>query len=575
MQHWVRNGMGAVAALALLGLATPLPAQDRAAGNLAGAFLAARVATTSDDFTAAAAYWERVLRADPDNINLRQQALFVALGLGDFEAAVAHARVLAEAGDTEQLAQIALLADEVARGDFAAAANAGPARDVIGPLAAGLVEGWAHLGTGSVSRTFETFDAVSDVPGLAPFVGFHRALAFALVGDFESADTILSDALGGGLSLGRRGLLARLQVLGQLGRFDEALALIESQFGDDPDRQIAVMRSAFAEGQAVPFDLVRSASDGVAEVLFTVAALLEEESAPAFVLVYARAAQHLRPDAGEMNVLVARLLGRMGQTALAEEVYSSVPSGDPYYIVAQLGRADVLNRADRADEAHAVLDQLAQAFPEEVTVFMTLGDLLRREERFEEAAEAYSAALALIGEPREQHWSLLYARAITYERSDRWDLAERDFRAALALAPEQPFVLNYLGYSLVERRENLSEALDMIERAVAAEPENGYIVDSLGWALYRLGRHDEAVAPMERAVELEPVDAVVNDHLGDVYWAVGRFREARFQWRRALSFGPADELDMDRVRRKLDVGLDQVLIDEGADPHHPVADDAG
>lgn len=575
MQSWVRNGLGAAAALVFAALALPSAAQDRPDAGLAGAFLAARVATTSDDLAAAARYWDRVIQADPDNRDLRQQALFVALGLGDFETAIAHAQVLAAAGQPDQLSQIALLTDEIARGDFAAAANAGEARDVIGPLAAGLVEGWAHLGTGSVSRTFETFDAVSSVPGLAPFVGFHRALALALVGDFESADAILSEGLGGGLSLGRRGLLARLQVLGQLGRFDEALALIDAQFGDDPDRQISVMRSAFARGEAVPFDLVRSASDGVAEVLFTVAALLEEDSAPAFVLVYARAAQHLRPDAGEMNVLVARLLGRMGQTGLAEAVYSSVGPEDPYYIVAQLGRADVLNRGGRADEAHAVLDRLAQAFPGEVTVFMTLGDLLRREERFEEASEAYSAALALIGEPREQHWSLLYARAITYERSGRWELAERDFRAALALEPEQPFVLNYLGYSLVERRENLAEALDMIERAVTAEPENGYIVDSLGWALYRLGRYAEAVAPMERAVELEPVDAVVNDHLGDVYWAVGRFREARFQWRRALSFGPADQLDMDRVRRKLEVGLDRVLIDEGSEPHHPVADDAG
>ena len=138
---------------------------------------------------------------------------------------------------------------------------------------------------------------------------------------------------------------------------------------------------------------------------------------------------------------------------------------------------------------------------------------------------------------------------------------------ALQLNPEEPHVLNYLGYSLVERREKLDEALDMIERAVAAEPDNGYITDSLGWAFYRLGRYEEAVPVMERAVELASTDPVINDHLGDVYWAVGRVREAEFQWRRALSYAPSDDLDLDRVRRKLEVGLDQVLIDEGAEPH--------
>ena len=159
-----------------------------------------------------------------------------------------------------------------------------------------------------------------------------------------------------------------------------------------------------------------------------------------------------------------------------------------------------------------------------------------------------------------------------------WDRAEADFRTALELNPGQPQVLNYLGYSLVEKQIKLDEALEMIEQAVAASPDSGYIVDSLGWVLYRLGRYDEAVGHMERAVELMPVDPVVNDHLGDVYWAVGRAREAQFQWMRALSFVDPEEVDgeadPDRMRRKLEVGLDVVLAEEGADPLK-VADDDG
>ena len=156
-------------------------------------------------------------------------------------------------------------------------------------------------------------------------------------------------------------------------------------------------------------------------------------------------------------------------------------------------------------------------------------------------------------------------RGIAHERLKQWDKAEADLRRALELKPGQPQVLNYLGYSFVELRTNMDEALDMIVRAVKAQPNDGYITDSLGWVLYRMGRYQEAVPHMERAAELVPVDPIINDHLGDVYWAVGRKREARFQWNRALSFDP-EEQDAERIRRKLAVGLDKVLEEEGAAP---------
>ncbi|MBT8423727.1 MAG: tetratricopeptide repeat protein, partial [Silicimonas sp.] len=189
----------------------------------------------------------------------------------------------------------------------------------------------------------------------------------------------------------------------------------------------------------------------------------------------------------------------------------------------------------------------------------------------------YTKALDTFAEPDRAQWFLYYARGISNERLGNWDAAEADFRAALDLNPDQPQVLNYLGYSLVEQKTKLDEALDMIERAVAARPDSGYIVDSLGWVLYRLGRYDEAVGHMERAAELMPIDPVVNDHLGDVYWAVGRGREAEFQWHRALSFidheDASGDIDPDRVRRKLEVGLDVVLQEEGAPPLRVANDD--
>jgi Flp pilus assembly protein TadD len=246
-----------------------------------------------------------------------------------------------------------------------------------------------------------------------------------------------------------------------------------------------------------------------------------------------------------------------GQFELAVEIYGAVPADHPLALEATIGRSDAFVRTGRSDEAITTLQDLIAAEPQAFAVHAQLGDLLRRDERFTEAAAAYSQAVELIDQEDPRFWFLFYARGICYEQIDEWDAAEADFRKALRLSPDQASVLNYLGYSLVEQRRNLDEALTMIERAVALEPESGYIVDSLAWVYFRLGRYQEAVAPMERAVELLPTDPIVNDHLGDVYWKVGRQREARFQWERALSFEPTEE-DAERIRLKLELGLDAV-----------------
>ena len=185
---------------------------------------------------------------------------------------------------------------------------------------------------------------------------------------------------------------------------------------------------------------------------------------------------------------------------------------------------------------------MAQREPTRPDSLIALGDLLRGEDRFAEAEAAYTRALQRVPAIDRRHWRLLYARGIAYERTKRWPQAEADLLKALELEPEQPFVLNYLGYSWVDQGLNLDRAKAMLHRAVELRPEDGFIVDSLGWAYFRLGEHDKAVTYLERAVELEPGDPVINDHLGDGYWRVGRMREARFQWQRALTFEPEPEL---------------------------------
>ena len=326
------------------------------------------------------------------------------------------------------------------------------------------------------------------------------------------------------------------------------------------------LRAELQAGKPVPFSVVNDAREGIAEVFFTVAAALNGESQTLDTLAYARMAEYLAPKETDATLLSASILEAQGQHALAIETYDRIPREDPAFLSAELGRIDALVADGRQDTAIEALRQLARAYPNRADVWGQLGDTLRRQERYTEAAEAYDKALASFAKEDPGQWVLYYTRGIARERIKNWPGAEADFRKALALRPDQPAVLNYLGYSYLERKENFDEALMMIEKAAAERPDDGAIVDSLGWALYSLGRYEEAVGRMEQAIELMPVDPVVNDHLGDVYWAVGRKLEAEFQWKRALSFGPDTEEEAARIRRKLEVGLDAVLKEEGAEP---------
>jgi tetratricopeptide (TPR) repeat protein len=543
-------------------LAPALPAAT--AAEVSGPYLAARTAIRAADYRAAAAYYTRALVREPSNPMLLEGALAAQIGQGAIDAAIPIAQRLASLGG-RTLASVAVrIADLSARGQHDALLADIAAGGGIGPLPDLLIAGWAEVGAGRMAEALAAFDRAASMPGLRPFGLYHKALALALAGDFEGADAALA-AEAGGFTTTRRGAVAHAQILSQLERFDDARAVLDAVFGDEHDAEADALRAAFAAGSPVPFTIVTTPRDGLAEAFYTVAAALQGEAGDDQTLIYARIAQFLRPDHAEAHLLTGSLLQAMRQYPLAIESYRMIPASSPAAVAAELGRAQALHADGRAEEAIAVLRALVAANADLPMVHVALGDALRRQQAYVEAAEAYSRAIALIGTPEPRHWSLFYSRAIAWERAKAWDRAEPDFRQALALNPDQPDVLNYLGYSFLELGRNINEAMDLIERAVAIAPDSGHIVDSLAWGLFLLGRYDDAVEPMERASLLMPLDPIVTDHLGDVYWAVGRRTEARFQWRRALSFEPEDDLAA-RIRRKLDVGLDAVLEAEGAPP---------
>jgi Flp pilus assembly protein TadD len=213
-----------------------------------------------------------------------------------------------------------------------------------------------------------------------------------------------------------------------------------------------------------------------------------------------------------------------------------------------------LDSLDKTDEARKHLQQLIDTRPDDIEAVMALGNIERERKQYADCAKTYGRGVDSIPSPTRSNWTLFYFRGICFERNHEWPKAEADLKKALELYPDQPHVLNYLGYSWVDQGSNLDEGMRMIKRSVEQRPDDGYIVDSLGWAWFRLGKYDEAVKQLERAVELKPVDPTINDHLGDAYWRVGRTLEAKFQWSHAKDLKPEDD-ELKKIEAKIEKGL--------------------
>ncbi|MDP3193979.1 tetratricopeptide repeat protein [Tabrizicola sp.] len=544
-------------------ISTPLRADDKIDS---GAYLAARIAESENDFRAAATWYGKAIIADSSNPQLLDGAILAEIGIGDIALAIDAAKLRQGIeGEASQLAEMALLADEAQREDYAAILTAADAGRDVGQLTNALVAAWAKVGEGKMSEAVEAFDAVTKQKGFEAFGYYHKALALASVGDFEGADEILSGRAAGPIYVMRRGVFAHAQILSQLERNAEAVTLLDRSFSSDPDPIVDAIRKRLAAGEPVPFDTVTTARDGIAEVFFSISTALNGEADPVYTLLHLRIASYLRPNHTDALLLTADVLEELDQHQLAADAYAVFPTSDPAFVTAEIGRAGALRSLGRSDAAIEALQALSRSNGDIRRVHFALGDLLRSEDRFDEAEVAYTAAIDLANPAKAEDWVLFFYRGICHEQSKDWAPAEADFRRALELNPTQPQVLNYLGYGLVDRGEKLDEALGMIEKAVAGDPDQGYIIDSLAWAYFKLGRYGDALKPMEKASLLEPVDPIVTDHLGDVYWMNDRKLEARFQWRRALSFEPT-ETDKARILRKLEVGLDVVMAEEGTAP---------
>ncbi|MGE5535579.1 MAG: tetratricopeptide repeat protein [Acidobacteriota bacterium] len=536
------------------GAQTP-SARELAAMSAAGSYLAARHAGQQRDAAAAAAFYEAALRRDPKNPELLDRTFLSLLVGGEVDEAVTFAKRVLDHDKNDKIARLVLGVYEVKQKHYSSARHdfAHSVRGPITDLTATLLTAWARYGAGDEKDAVATIDRLSGPDWYTIFKDLHAGMILDLAGHkkqagkrFEQAYKLDPSAL--------RVVEAYGSWLSRNNRNDEALTVYKNFDKLLPHHPLIEDAIAKVKGGGKLRPLVASAQAGAAEALYGLGASLGRRGGEDLGLVYLQLALYLEPRHPLALLSLADLYETMKKPELAIKAYERVPANSPLHRNALIEMASNLDALKKSDEAEKHLRALVREYPNDIEAITALGNVLRGHKKFSECANVYSKGIATIEHPTKPNWVIYYFRGICYERSKQWPKAEADLKKALELYPDQPQVLNYLGYSWIDQGVNLDEGMKMIKRAVQQRPDDGYIVDSLGWAYYKLGNYDEAVKQLEHAIELKPEDPTINDHLGDAYWRVGRTLEAKFQWAHARDMKPEPE-ELSKIEAKLKSGL--------------------
>jgi tetratricopeptide (TPR) repeat protein len=532
----------------------PTP-QELIHDTVSGSYLAARHAGLERDSATAAAYYRNVLKADPHNADLLGRAFLSVLTDGDIEEASKLADRLVQIDHSDRIARLVIGVRALKQKQYAAARQ-NFAQSVRGPvtdLNAALLSAWALAGAGDTRGALDTLDRLAGPDWYGIFKDLHAGMILDAANNKKDAGKRYERAYKADPAAVRT-VEAYARFLSRNAGKDDALKIYQAFDKAVPDHPLIVQEmKEVAAGERLP-PLAETPQAGAAEVLYGIGASIGRRGGEDLAQIYLQLALYLEPGHPMALLSLADLYESLKKPDLAIKVYDRIAPSSPLKRNADIQVAADLDALDRTDEAKKRLEPLIAEHPKDTEAILALGNILRARKQFAECADVYGKAIANLAQPEKANWVMFYFRGICYERSKQWPKAETDLKEALALFPDQPLVLNYLGYSWVDQGTKLDEGMNMIRRAVEQRPDDGYIVDSLGWAYFRIGNYDEAVKNLERAVELKPDDPTINDHLGDAYWHVGRVLEAHFQWSHAKDLNP-DPDDLPKIEQKLKDGL--------------------
>jgi tetratricopeptide (TPR) repeat protein len=570
----IRFNRWTIAAFAFTALAMPGPLAAQTPGHpadnsaqfpnsrdlksltMSGSYLAARHASVERDASSAATFYRSALRIDPKNNELLDRAFISSLADGDIDEAVKLADRILTTDKSNRVARLVVGVRDLKQKKYAAAqlninqSIRGPITDLV----ATLLSGWASYGAGDTKSAIANIDKLTGPEWYPIFKDLHAGMILELANKekdagarFERAykldDSMLrvTEAYARWLSRNKDSAAAKAVYEA----FDKKLARHPLVLEGLRDTKAGKKLSPLAD----------SPQSGAAEALYGIGATLTRRGGEDLALVYLQLALYLAPNHSLALLSLADLYESVKKPAMAIKIYERVPANSPLKRNAQIQLATNLDAAERSDEAIKILKTVTTEDPKDLEAIMALGNIERGRKKFADCAQTYSLGVDALPPNNDKANSVYYYyRGICEERSKQWSKAEADMRKALELQPEQPHVLNYLGYSWIDQGINLDEGMKMIKRAVEQRPDDGYIVDSLGWAYYRIGNYEDAVKNLERAIDLKPEDPTINDHLGDAYWRIGRTLEAKFQWAHARDLKPEPE-ELPKIEAKLENGL--------------------
>ncbi len=561
--------------------AVPKPAAEDAvsfdssdAKSFSGAFLAARTADVDHDYVNAIQLYRKALTFEPANLQIRERLMISLFLNGNFDEGLKEAQALKDDAAVERITRIVRGLDSIRNGKFDTArkilAYDGP--NDLDKLTHQLLGAWAQVGGGKGKQAIASITSLKGPGWFKVFTDYHIGAMALVSGDTNTARQYLNnavtnrDAVATAPDTFMRAVMTLARLEAAVGNKQKALDAIS--VGDEQVNNYAplkALRQSIEKGEK-PAQDVTDAAEGAAGVLFSIGGALNRQGAEDMVALYLEISHALDPKSADTLIMLGGIAEKLEKSDRAIALYKQVPAESPMRRISELQLGVTLSDTGKTEEAKQHLKALIESDPADIRSYIAYGSVLSEAKDYKAMADNYDKAVEVIGPvPRPGDWTVFFQRGIAYERLKQWDKAEPSFRKALELNPEQAQVLNYLGYSLVDMNINLDEGLGMIKKAVDAKPDDGYIVDSLGWAYFRMGKFDDAVNELERAVQLRAGDATINDHLGDAYWRVGRKLEAVYQWNRAL-ISEGEDVNHDRVKDKIANGLPPI------DPNATTAD---